>query len=96
VALLFATPQLCQSRVCGPITDIEAQMKAKYGDRMVFIHQEVYAGNDPKKGLRPPLVAFHLRTEPWLFVFGRDGRITARLEGSAGIRAFEQALKTAL
>jgi hypothetical protein len=29
-------------------------------------------------------------------VVNREGRITARLEGSAGIRAFEQALKTAL
>jgi hypothetical protein len=96
VALLFATPQLCQSRVCGPVVDIAAEMKAKYGKQVDFIHQEVYVGNDPKKGLRPPLRAFHLRTEPWLFVVGRNGRITARLEGSVGIKAFEQALKTAL
>ena len=26
VALLFATPQLCRSRVCGPVTDIELQL----------------------------------------------------------------------
>ena len=41
VALLFSTPQLCQSRVCGPVTDIELQMQSKYGDKMTFIHQEV-------------------------------------------------------
>ena len=46
VALLFATPQLCESRVCGPVTDIALQMKAKYGDKMEFIHQEVYNDND--------------------------------------------------
>jgi hypothetical protein len=96
VALLFATPQLCQSRVCGPVVDIAAQMKAKYGDRVDFIHQEVYVDNDPSKGLREPLRRFNLRSEPWLFVVGRDGRITARLEGSVGLAAFEQALKTAL
>jgi hypothetical protein len=96
VALLFATPQLCQSRVCGPVTDVEEQMKARYGDRMDFIHQEVYVDNNPQKGLRPPLNAFHLRSEPWLFVVNRDGRITARLEGSIGVRAFEQAIQTAL
>jgi len=96
VALLFATPQLCQSRVCGPVTDVEQQMKATYGKRVAFIHQEVYAGNDPRKGLREPLRRFHLRTEPWLFVVDRQGRITARLEGSIGVHAFEQALKTAL
>jgi hypothetical protein len=96
VALLFATPQLCQSRVCGPVVDIAAEMKAKYAKQIDFIHQEVYVDNDPKKGIRPPMKAFNLRTEPWLFVVGKDGRITARLEGSVGVKAFEQALKTAI
>jgi hypothetical protein len=96
VALLFSTPQLCQSRVCGPVTDVAMQLKAKYGDRIEFIHQEVYADNDPNAGLRPPLQAFHLRTEPWLFVVNAQGKITARLEGSFGLTAFEDALKTAL
>ena len=50
VALLFATPQLCQSRVCGPVTDIALQMKAKYGDKMTFIHQEVYRTTTPTRG----------------------------------------------
>jgi hypothetical protein len=94
-ALLFSTPQLCQSRVCGPVTDVALQLKAKYGDRIEFIHQEVYEANDPAKGLRAPLKAFNLRTEPWLFVVGADGRITARLEGSFGLSAFERALQTA-
>ena len=96
VALLFATPQLCQSRVCGPVTDIALQMKAKYGDRMTFIHQEVYADNDPNKGLRKPLQEFGLRSEPWLFVVGADGKVTSRLEGSFGLKAFEKAIKTGL
>jgi len=96
VALLFATPQLCQSRVCGPVVDVALEMKAKYGDRVEFIHQEVYEGNDPNKGLREPLRRFRLPTEPWLFVVGADGRITARLEGSFGLGAFERALETAL
>ena len=96
VALLFSTPQLCQSRVCGPVTDIALQMKSKYGDQMEFIHQEVYVDNMPNEGLRPPLEAFKLRTEPWLFVIGADGKVTARLEGSFGLNAFEDALQTAL
>jgi hypothetical protein len=96
VALLFATPQLCQSRVCGPVTDVALQLQAKYGDRVEFIHQEVYIDNNPQVGLREPLKAFRLRTEPWLFVVDSQGRITARLEGSFGLTAFENALKTAL
>jgi len=96
VALLFATPQLCQSRVCGPVTDIALQLKSKYDKQMTFIHQEVYADNDPNKGLRPPLTAFNLKSEPWLFVVGADGKVTARLEGSFGLKTFESAVKTAL
>ncbi len=96
VALLFATPQLCQSRVCGPVTDVALQLKSEYGDRMEFIHQEVYVDNDPQKGLREPLNEFRLPTEPWLFVVDGNGRVTARLEGSFGLGAFEDAIKTAL
>ncbi len=96
VALLFSTPQLCQSRVCGPVTDIGVQLQAKYGDQIEFIHQEVYVDNDPNKGLREPLQAFKLRTEPWLFAINKDGKITKRLEGSFGQKAFENALQSAL
>jgi hypothetical protein len=96
VALLFSTPQLCQSRVCGPVTDMELQMKAKYGDRMDFIHQEVYVNNQINQGLREPLKAFNLASEPWLFVVNAKGVITARLEGSIGVTQFENAVKSGL
>jgi hypothetical protein len=96
VMLLFATPQLCQSRVCGPVVDVALQLRARYGDQAEFIHQEVYAGNDPSKGLRKPLQEFNLATEPWLFAVGEDGKITARLEGSFGLDAVERALRSAL
>ena len=96
VAVVFATPQLCVSRVCGPVVDIGLQMRAKYGDQMTFIHQEVYEDNQMDKGLRAPLRAFKLQTEPWLFTFDRDGRVAARLEGSFGVDAFEGAVKAAL
>jgi hypothetical protein len=96
VALLFATPQLCQTRVCGPVVDIAAQLKAEYGDRVEFIHQEVYENNMVDQGLRPPLERFNLRTEPWLFTVDSDGRVAARLEGSFGNEAFERAVRAAL
>ena len=96
VALLFATPQLCHSRVCGPVVDIAQQLKSKYGDRMEFIHQEVYVDNDVKKGIREPLRRFGLQTEPWLFTIDRRGRVAARLEGSFGFNAFDAAIKAAL
>ena len=96
VVLLMATPLLCQTRVCGPVTDIAAQLQKEYGDRAAFIHQEVYVDNDVQKGLREPLRRFGLNTEPWLFTFSSDGRVAARLEGSFGNRAFERAVQAAI
>jgi hypothetical protein len=96
VALLIATPLLCQSRVCGPVVDIELQMRDEYGDRMQFIHQEVYKDNQVDKGLRDPLLQLHLETEPWLFTVKRDGTIAARLEGSFGVAEFRKAVEAAL
>ena len=96
VALIFATPQLCQSRVCGPVVDVAMQLEAQYRDRVTFIHEEVYVDNDLNKGYRPQLRAFHLQTEPWLFTFTADGRVAARLEGSFGVDAFRRALDAAL
>ena len=96
VALLFATPALCESRVCGPVVDIAAQLKRDYGERVEFLHQEVFVDNEVSKGLRPPLRRFGLRTEPWLFTIDRRGRIAARLEGSFGSSAFREAIEAAL
>ncbi len=96
VALLFSTPQLCQSRVCGPVTDLALQLESRFGRRMAFVHQEVYVDNQLQRGLRPQLQAFHLQTEPWLFTFDRQGRVAARLEGSFGIGAFTKAVQAAL
>ena len=96
VVLLIATPQLCQSRVCGPVVDIELQMKAEFGDRVAFIHQEVYKDNQVAKGLRDPLLQLHLETEPWLFAIRKNGTIAARVEGSFGVNTFRQAVQAAL
>lgn len=96
IVLLFSTPALCVSRVCGPVTDILVALQREFGRRIVFIHQEVYRDNDPAKGFAPQMRAFHLRTEPWLFAINRRGVITARLEGTFGMQAARRALQTAL
>jgi hypothetical protein len=96
VALLFATPALCRSRVCGPVADEAVQLQTAYGDQMTFIHNEVYVDNDPGKGLRPQLRAFGLSSEPWLFVIDAHGRVAARLEGAFGIDEFRAAIERGL
>ncbi len=96
VALLFSTPQFCTSRICGPVTDIMVSLQHQYSGRIAFIHQEVYANNQPAKGLRAQMKAFHLETEPWLFTIDQRGRIAARLEGAFGVNEARQALQAAL
>jgi hypothetical protein len=96
IALLISTPQLCTSKVCGPVTDVLVQLQQEFGNKLAFIHQEVYVKNNPRLGLRPQLKAFHLETEPWLFTIDRHGVIRARLEGAFGLNGARQALEAAL
>ena len=93
VVLLFATPQFCQSRVCGPVVDEAEQVKQTDGDGVAFIHMEIYKGNNPKAGVRPQVKAYHLPSEPWLFVIDRRGIIRTRIEGAWGIPELERALR---
>ncbi|HEX2416245.1 MAG TPA: hypothetical protein VHJ37_13625 [Thermoleophilaceae bacterium] len=94
--LVFATPALCQSRVCGPVVDIAESVKAsKEGEGVEFIHQEVFVDNRIDKGLRPQLTEFNLQTEPWLFAVDRSGKVAARLEGAFSERELVDAIRRA-
>ena len=94
IVLVFATPALCQSRVCGPVVDVAQQVADEFKGKADFIHMEVYAENDPSKGLRPQLKAYGLPTEPWTFLIGRDGLIKDRIEGAYGVSELEDAMKS--
>jgi hypothetical protein len=96
VVLVFATPQLCQSRVCGPVVDVVEQEKAKTenGD-VAFIHMEVFRDNRIDRGIRPQLAAFHLVSEPWLFTFDSSGKVAARIEGAFSERELADAIAAA-
>ncbi len=96
IVLVFATPALCQSRVCGPVVDVAQQVADKYEPEADFIHQEVYVENEIAKGLRPQLKAFHLPTEPWTYLIGKEGVIKDRLSGAYGVDELEEAMQTIL
>jgi hypothetical protein len=94
VVLLFATPALCQSRVCGPVVDVAEQVKAEYGDSVAFIHQEIYVNNEPgPTNLRPQVEEYGLPTEPWLFVIDESGEVATRIEGAFSVDELENALQ---
>ncbi|HET7417631.1 MAG TPA: hypothetical protein VFJ61_08415 [Solirubrobacterales bacterium] len=93
IALVFATPALCQSRVCGPVVDVAQEVADEYKGKADFIHMEVYNDNDPGKGIRPQLRAYRLPTEPWTFLIDRNGVIRDRLEGAYGVSELEEAMR---
>lgn len=93
IILLFATPQFCQSRVCGPVVDVAEQVKEQYGDEAAFIHMEIYNDNDPSKGVTPQVKAFRLPSEPWLFAIDRKGVIRAEVEGAFGVDLLTKVVK---
>ncbi|MGN6216337.1 MAG: hypothetical protein ACTHN7_05200 [Solirubrobacterales bacterium] len=96
IVLLFASPQFCQSRVCGPVVDVAEQAKHEYGDKAAFIHMEIYNDNDPGRGVRPQVRAFHLPSEPWLFTIDRHGVVRDAVEGAFGLKLMHEAVEKAI
>jgi hypothetical protein len=92
VVLAFATPQLCQTRVCGPVVDVVAQVRAETSSDVEYIAQEIYVDNDINKGFRPQVGEWRLPTEPWTFVIGKDGKVVDRFEGALSVRELKAAV----
>lgn len=93
ILLLFATPKFCQSRVCGPVVDVAEEAKKQYGEEAAFIHMEIYNDNDPNKGVRPQVRAFHLPSEPWLFAVNRNGVVSSAIEGAFGKELMDETVE---
>ena len=95
VVLLFATPALCQTRVCGPVVDVAEEIKAERGKDAEFIQMEIFRDNDVKKGYRPQVRAYNLPTEPWVFAIDKDGKVAARIEGPYSAAELDRAVDAA-
>lgn len=79
--LIFATPQLCASRICGPVVDVAEEVHHELGDKVTFIHNEIYRDNDINKGYRSQVKAWGLPMEPFTFVIDARGKVVEQLQG---------------
>jgi FtsP/CotA-like multicopper oxidase with cupredoxin domain len=95
IVLMFATPKLCASRVCGPVVDVAETVHHELGGDVIFIHNEIYKDNDLNKGYRPQVEAFGLTSEPFTFVIGSDGRVVEQLQGPFDQAELNAAIKKA-
>src|SRR4030095_955026 len=77
--IVFATPQFCTTRMCGPVVDIVRTLLPTYGKRVAFIHQEIWQDFADRK-VFSTVEEWRLFTEPWIFVVDREGIIRAKFE----------------
>jgi hypothetical protein len=93
--IVFATPQFCTSRMCGPVVDIVRSLLPAYGKRVAFTHQEIWQDFADKK-VFPTVEEWRLFTEPWIFVVDGQGIIRAKFEGLVTARELETTLQQML
>jgi hypothetical protein len=93
--IVFATPQFCTSRMCGPVVEIVRTLLPSYGKRVAFTHQEIWQDFAEKK-MFPTVEEWRLDTEPWVFVVDGKGIIRAKFEGLVTTQELETALKQIL
>jgi hypothetical protein len=93
----FATPKFCTSRTCGPAVDVVDAVRKRFASSSIrFIHVEVFKDNDPAKGYNRWMRRWGLRSEPWTFLVGRDGRVKAKFEGSVSAAELSAAVRRLL
>jgi hypothetical protein len=94
---VFATPEFCVSRVCGPTVEVVQKVAHDFtGSGTRFIHVEIYTDNDPKKGYNKWVREWRLPTEPWVFLVDASGKVRAKFEGAVSVRELEQAVRADL
>jgi hypothetical protein len=92
VAVMLATPALCQSRYCGPVLDDLLTLTDQYKDRITFVHVEIYT-NSSGNETTPTVQAWGIQTEPWLFGVDATGNVVSRLDGAFGHDEQQQLLQ---
>lgn len=93
--IVFATPQFCTSRMCGPVLDVVTSLLPSYGKQFAFVHQEIWQDFAAKKAF-PTVDEWRLDTEPWVFVVDGAGIIRAKFEGLLTGQELEHALRGVL
>lgn len=96
VVAVFATPVYCTSRFCGPVTDLVDELAHEYADRADFVHVEIWRDFQAKtvnKSAADWVYRNDQLNEPWVFVIGADGRISARFDNVVTRGELEPLLK---
>ena len=101
VLVVVSTPVYCVSQFCGPVTDSVSALAKQFGDRMAFVHLEVWKDFDNKvinsfaaEWIKPRDDPNADLQEPWVFAVGRDGKIVERWDDVATDAELQHAVET--
>lgn len=84
ILLIVGTPAYCTSRICGPENQAVSDLAARYPDRAVYLHIELWKEYAPpdtlvvNEGAAEWVFRNDNATDPWLFLVGPDGRVVDR------------------
>lgn len=86
--ITFATPQFCQTAICGPTLETVKELIDRY-PAVNFVHVEVFDLEASPPGatsledlvVAPSVLEWGLTSEPWVFVVDAAGTVTGRFEG---------------
>ena len=87
--IVFASPAFCTNAVCGPQVEVATELREEYGDRVDFVHVDLYSnpreiqGDLDKAMLSPLLEEWGLVSQEWTFIVDSDGIVTHRFENFA-------------
>jgi hypothetical protein len=96
--VVVSTPAYCQSKFCGPITDLvdeRAKTRIISNSDFGFVHLEVFADatvGTVNKWAAEWLVRDGDGREPWVFLVDRNGKIAARFDNVMTPEEFDTAI----
>jgi hypothetical protein len=95
LVVTFSTPGFCTSQLCAPVLTEVERVRARRAASAQFVHVEIY--KDPRTLTAADAVQqWGLKSEPWVFVVDRNGRIAQRMESITTADEIDAALETVL
>ena len=94
--VVISTPVYCVSQFCGPVTDVVEDLAAEHGEKVGFVHLEVWRDFE-KKTVNEAVFPWVNRArsdihEPWVFLVDGDGRVARRWDNVVPERELRDAV----
>ncbi len=96
--IAFSTPAFCSTATCGPQLQVVRELQGSYGERVNFIHVEIYdnpheiKGNLQNATRAEAVYEWGLPNEPWTFVVDGDGKVADKFEAYTTREELEESL----